>query len=85
MSGNNTPDTSQLIASALRLPMSERMALVNAMLKSAENTSEKPTQEEVDASWNTEIAKRVNELKNGEVEAIPSAELWKRIGGKPNA
>ena len=52
------------------------MTLVNTMLESVEHKSEKLTQEEVDASWNDEIANRIGEFKNGEVDSIPSSELW---------
>lgn len=84
MTGNELPETNQIIASALRLPLNKRMNVVNAMLASVEDDSEILPQAENDAAWNDEIAKRIEELKNGEVETIPSAELWKRIGGKPN-
>ncbi len=85
MSGNEIPETSQVIASALQLPLNDRIALVNAMLESVEGPSESISQAEVDESWKDEIAKRVQEIKSGKVNTISSSELWEQIGGKPNA
>jgi len=48
MSGNEIPDTSQLIASALQLPSNERITLANAMLESVEKSAEDVSQAEID-------------------------------------
>jgi putative addiction module component (TIGR02574 family) len=85
MSGNEIPETSQLIAAALRLPLDERITLVNAMLESVEASPESIPQAEIDESWNDEIARRVQEIETGKVKTISSSELWKELGGKPNA
>lgn len=85
MTSNEIPETSELIASALRLPIPDRVALVNAMLASMEDGDEQGSQSEIDKSWDDEIARRVKEIETGQVNTIPSSELWERIGGKPNA
>jgi putative addiction module component (TIGR02574 family) len=85
MSGNEVPETNQIIASALQLSFNDRIALVNAMLESVEGSSESVSQTEIDNSWKDEIAKRVQEIKSGKVNTISSSELWEQIGGKPNA
>ena len=85
MSGNELPDSSQIIAAALRLPLDERITLANAMLDSVEDSKESASQSEIDESWNDEIAKRVRELETGKLDTIPSSEIWKELGGKPNA
>ena len=82
---NEQHPTNELIASALRLPVSDRVALVNAMLDSMDDDSEKLSQSDIDESWNDEIAIRLRELESGEVTPVPSSEVWKQLGGKPNA
>ncbi len=85
MSGNELPNSSQIIAAALRLPLEERIILANAILDSVDDSPGPASQSEIDQSWNDEIAKRVQELESGSVDTISSTELWKELGGKPNA
>ena len=84
MSSNLPPETNELITSALRLPVTDRVALAKAMLESVEGTTNVP-QAEIDDAWDQEIERRVAEIKSGEIKTIPSSELWKQLGGKPNA
>ena len=79
------PNADELIATAMQLPLSARLALANAMLNSIEpsNCSD-VTQDEVDAAWEVEIARRVDDIDKGRVKTVPSSEVWKRIGGKPS-
>ncbi len=79
------PKTDELIATAMQLPLSDRVALANAMLSSIEpSTGCDVTQEEVDAAWDSEIARRIDDIDSGRVKTVPSSEVWKRIGGKPS-
>ena len=81
----DTPNADELIATAMQLPISDRVALANAMLSSIEpSTGSDATQEEVDAAWNAEIARRIDDIDSGRVKTVPSSEVWKRIGGKPS-
>lgn len=82
---NNQSPSNEIIASALRLPIPDRVALVNAMLESIDVNSDQSTQAEIDQSWNDEISLRLKEIESGEVKPVPSSELWKQLGGKPNA
>ncbi len=84
MTGNEVPETGQLIASALLLPIDDRLSLVNAMLESVEQSTDDSSQAEIDKAWNDEIAARVKEIKSGNADTVSSSELWSRIGGKPN-
>ena len=80
-----TPNTDELIATAMQLPVSDRVALANAMLSSIEPSADSDTtQEEVDAAWDVEIARRIDDIDSGRVKTVPSSEVWKRIGGKPS-
>ena len=81
----DTPNADELIATAMQLPISDRVALANAMLSSIEPpTGSETTQDEVDAAWEVEIARRVDDIDKGRVKTVPSSEVWKRIGGKPS-
>lgn len=82
---NEQHPANEIIASALRLPVPDRVALVNAMLDSIDVRSERVSQSEIDESWSDEISLRLQEIKSGEVKTVPSSELWKQLGGKPNA
>ena len=79
------PNADELIATAMRLPLSDRVALANAMMSSIEPpTGSETTQEEVDAAWDAAIARPIDDIDGGRVKTVPSSEVWKRIGGKPS-
>jgi putative addiction module component (TIGR02574 family) len=85
MSSELPTNTGDLIDSALNLPVPERVELANAILASFEQAEDEPGQAELDKLWSDEITRRVEEVEAGRVRTIPSSEMWKRIGGKPNA
>ena len=79
------PNADELIATAMQLPLSDRVALANAMLKSIESASDSDaTQDEIDDAWDAEIGQRIDDIDSGRVKTVPSSEVWKRIGGKPS-
>jgi putative addiction module component (TIGR02574 family) len=79
------PNADDLIATAMQLPLTERVALANAMLDSIDSAADSGTsQEEIDAAWDTEIGRRIDDIDSGRVKTVPSSEVWKRIGGKPS-
>jgi putative addiction module component (TIGR02574 family) len=79
------PNADELIATAMQLPLSQRVALANAMLNSIDSAADSETnQEEIDAAWDTEIGRRIDDIDSGRVKTVPSSEVWKRIGGKPS-
>jgi len=79
------PDANELIATAMLLPLSQRVAVANAMLNSIDSaTDADASQDQVAAAWQTEIGRRIDDIDNGRVKTIPSSEVWKRIGGKPS-
>lgn len=66
-----------LIAEAVSLPIDERAKVVDSLLRSL-NTPEA----ELDKKW-VEVAKhRLQRLQSGEVTAIPSAEVFKKIADR---
>ncbi len=79
------PNADDLIATAMQLPLSQRVALANAMLNSIDSANDSDTtQDEIDAAWDTEIGRRIEDIDSGRVKTVPSSEVWKRIGGKPS-
>ncbi|GAB6141357.1 hypothetical protein JCM14076_20860 [Methylosoma difficile] len=69
--------TQDLIAEAVSLPIDERAKVVDSLLRSL-NTPEA----ELDKKW-VEVAKhRLQQLQSGEVTAIPSAEVFKKIADR---
>lgn len=79
-----TPIARQLLESALKLPGSAREAVASSVFESLE--CEQNGQEEdsafVQAEWNNEICKRVEELDSGQVTAIPWSVARRMIQGE---
>ncbi|MBL1262404.1 addiction module protein [Candidatus Methylomicrobium oryzae] len=69
--------TKELIAEAVSLPVEERALLVDCLLSSL-NTPEQG----VDENWVTVAKNRLQELKSGEIKAISSEEVFKKIAAK---
>ena len=66
--------TKDLIAKAISLPVEERAMVVDSILKSLN-----PTESDIDKKWAAVAKQRLQELRSGEVEAIPGDEVFKRI------
>lgn len=66
--------TEDLIAEALSLPVEERALFVDSLLKSLN-----PPESEIDKKWASVAKRRLEELRSGEVKAIPSEEVFKKI------
>ena len=82
---NQQHQADALIASALKLSVSDRVALVNAMLDSIDEDEKRLSKSEIDQAWSDEISLRMQEIESGEVKTVSSSDLWKQLGGKPNA
>jgi len=75
-----------ILEQAMKLPLPEREALANQLLRSVEEVPlTEAEQAELDALWAPEIRRRIEEIDSGRVKMIPwdeaKAELWKLIGG----
>jgi putative addiction module component (TIGR02574 family) len=66
--------TKDLIAEAISLPVEERAMVVDSILKSLN-----PTESDIDQKWVAVAKRRLQELRSGEVEAIPGDDVFKRI------
>ena len=77
------PTTAAVIASALQLPIADRVVLINALEQSLVDdcidygSTDPP--EEVEAAWSDEIVRRIEDIDSGRVKTIPSAEFWEEV------
>jgi len=69
--------TEDLIAEAQSLPLEERVAMVDTLLRSLN-----PPNSDIDARWAEVARQRWDELRSGEVEAVPGEEVFARILGR---
>jgi len=79
---------SEIIASALQLPVADRGQIVDALTdslidESIDHGPEEPA-DEVEAAWSDEIARRIADIDSGRVKTISSEEAWKIINGDAN-
>jgi putative addiction module component (TIGR02574 family) len=81
----STDVTAEIIASALRLPLSERVEIVDALQDSLidESIDHGPVEpaEEVEAAWREEIGRRLDSIETGRVQTIPAEEAERMIRG----
>jgi len=69
-------DIKALIEAALKLPPEARGAIANRLLDSLQDEEVDP---DVEAAWEAEVARRVQELDAGKVKTIPWAEARQQI------
>lgn len=72
-----TEETKQLLSAVLKLPLEARAALAGSLLESLDD----PIDENVEAAWAEEIAKRTAEIDGGSVRKVPWDEARRRIAG----
>ncbi|MDD5364581.1 MAG: addiction module protein [Gallionellaceae bacterium] len=66
----------QIKAEAMKLPPETRADLADWLLVSVES------RESVQAAWDAEIARRIEEIESGKVELIPGEEVFAKIDKK---
>lgn len=71
----------QVTQEALALPANERSELTRALILSFETEPEEEAIE-VNQSWSSEIARRVEEIESGKVKGIPSEEVFSKLRAK---
>ena len=71
-----SPDVSELLKKALALPPEARAALAGSLLESLDD---EPSDEGVEAAWNEEIKRRIEEIDSGKVQMIPYEEVRRRL------
>ncbi len=69
--------TEEVLREALKLPMEARAALAGSLLDSLDDMID----EDAEAAWDVEIARRVREIDEGRAELVPWTEARRRIVG----
>jgi len=69
-----SPEVSDLLKRALALPVDERAALANTLLDSLEDA-----EESVQAAWDEEVERRMQDLKAGKAVTVPWEELHQEL------
>ncbi|HVM92144.1 MAG TPA: addiction module protein [Terriglobales bacterium] len=80
MTGITRP-VSELLEKALALSTSERGILIDHLIQSLD---EGPADEGVDAAWDEEIKRRVDEIRSGKVEMISGEQVLRELGKSVN-
>ena len=70
-----TQDATELLQRALALTAEERAELAGSLLESLDGAHDDP--EAVEAAWNEEIARRIEDLDSGKVKTV-SLETFRR-------
>ena len=66
--------TTDLIAEVISLPVEERAIVVDSILRSLN-----PPDSDIDRRWAGVARRRLSELRQGEVKAVPGEEVFRRI------
>jgi putative addiction module component (TIGR02574 family) len=69
-----SPEVSDLLKRALALTVDERAALANTLLDSLEETGKS-----VQAAWDEEVARRMQDLQAGKAVTVPWEELHQEL------
>jgi putative addiction module component (TIGR02574 family) len=69
-----SPDIDELRKQVMSLPAEARADLASSLIDSLDQTVD----EDVEAAWQEEIARRVDELESGKAKTIPWAEVRRR-------
>ena len=68
-------DTTKILEEALKLPIEARAALAGSLLESLDEVVD----ENVEATWADEIARRIDDLNTGKAKMVPWSEARRRI------
>ena len=70
--------TKEIVAAALKLDRKERAHLASQLIHSLDAEEENLSPEEWERLWTEEIDRRMEELRQGKVKAIPGEEVFAR-------
>jgi putative addiction module component (TIGR02574 family) len=70
-----SPDATELLKKALALPVAERADLAGSLIESLDATKD----ESVQAAWDEEIARRMQEIDSGKVKLVPLEQARRRL------
>ena len=72
---NMSHEASDLLKKALSLPVAERAELAGTLIESLDQTNDQSVQ----AAWEAEIVRRMEDLESGKVKPIPLEEARRRL------
>ena len=73
-----TEEVNELLKKAMALPVNDRAELAGSLLDTLDETVD----EDVEASWQNEIALRMEELDSGKAQTVPWTEVRSRFTAK---
>jgi len=71
-----TPQVSELLEKALTLSTQERGLLIDRLVETLDN---EPAEEGVEAAWEEEIKRRIDDIRSGRVETIPGEQVLREL------
>jgi putative addiction module component (TIGR02574 family) len=71
-----TPQVSELLEKALTLSTQERGLLIDRLVESLDD---EPAEEGVEAAWDAEIKRRVDDIRSGRVNTIPGEQVLREL------
>jgi len=71
-----TPQVSEVLEKALTLSTQERGLLIDRLVETLDN---EPAEEGVEAAWDKEIKRRVDDIRSGRVKAIPGEQVVREL------
>ncbi|MGA7374723.1 MAG: addiction module protein [Candidatus Sulfotelmatobacter sp.] len=71
-----TPQVSELLEKALSLSTHERGLLIDRLVESLDDG---PAEEGVEAAWEDEIKRRVDDIRSGRVKMIPGEQVLREL------
>ncbi len=71
-----TQQVSELLEKALTLSPQERGLLIDRLI---ETFDDEPAEEGVEAAWDEEIKRRVDDIRSGRVETVPGKQVLGRL------
>jgi putative addiction module component (TIGR02574 family) len=74
-----TPQVTELLEKALNLSTQERGLLIDRLVESLDDG---PAEEGVEAAWDAEIKRRVDDIRSGRVQTIPGERLRERLNAR---
>jgi putative addiction module component (TIGR02574 family) len=71
-----TPQVSELLEKALALSTPQRGLLIDRLIASLDD---EPAEQGVEAAWDEEIKRRVDDIRSGRVKTIPGEQVLKEL------
>jgi putative addiction module component (TIGR02574 family) len=71
-----TPQVSELLEKALALSTQQRGLLIDRLIASLDD---EPAEQGVEAAWDEEIKRRVDDIRSGRVKTIPGEQVLKEL------